>query len=56
MNYRIKLENAGFKIKESYVKTNIGSISNVTYSISKNGKAASFKTLKEAYSFIDFWK
>ncbi len=57
MNYRKELEKLGFIITKSYNQKhkNISSLKNVSYTIEKDNRKASFKTLKEAFSLIDLW-
>ena len=56
MNYRKELEKLGFTIKKTYrQKGNFSSLKNVSYTLEKDNRKASFKTLKEAFSFIDLW-
>ena len=54
MSYRKKLETLGFDVKKTFVRLG-NRISNIQYSVSKNGKAYSFKNLKEAFESIDLF-
>lgn len=54
MSQRKKLEALGFDVKKTFVRKG-NKVTNIQYSVGRDGKYYSFKTLKEANQYVDLF-